>query len=135
MSLFLFSAIFINALSLVIIARQKNKGFSIYGVIGVGTFIIMSGLTINFFVSENPILLNFSALLWFLIIVGFLFEVIGLVKKSIPIQLLGASLHLFIVFPTIFSIGIILLIVAIAELLGALFFFFNNRRSPLPNAH
>ncbi|WP_054708581.1 hypothetical protein [Bacillus sp. JCM 19041] len=128
MSLFLLSAIFINALSLFIFLRQKNKGFVLYGVIGASVFIMMSGLTFNFFVSENPILLNDSGLLWFLIVAGFLFELVGLIKKSIPFQLLAASLHLFIVLPTIFSIGIFLLIVAIAELLVALFFYLKNKQ-------
>ncbi|WP_139365729.1 hypothetical protein [Shouchella patagoniensis] len=88
----------------------------------------MSGLTYNYFVSANPLLFNYPGLLWGLIGFGILIELISLVKKSVPGQFVAASLHLFLVVPTIFSIGSILLIIAMIEIAGALYFILKSNQ-------
>ncbi|BAB04771.1 hypothetical protein P4637_17595 [Halalkalibacterium halodurans] len=57
---------------------------------------------------------------WFLIMLGFIIEGMSLYKKYVPGQMTAAAIHLFVVLPTIFSIGIVLLLVAIIELIVAM---------------
>lgn len=122
MSLLFFLAIFVNMLSIFLLTRHKSRYGRFEWIMGSVVLLTMLGLTYNYYVSEHPILFNYPGLLWELIGLGILIELISLVKKSIPGQIVAASLHLFLVVPTIFSIGSILLIMAIIEIAGALFF-------------
>jgi hypothetical protein len=101
-------------------------------------FLIVNGVLLVFmitffitYVTTSNILQHTPAwVFWSFIILGFIVEVFCLYKKYIPGQIMAAALHLFMVFPTIFSIGIFLLILAIAELTVAII---NKRKYRLEN--
>lgn len=84
--------------------------------IGVIFFLFIIGFTIDLFFNTTPLLLHSPGLLWILLALSVLLEGFSLFKKNIPGQLLAASLLLFLVLPTILSIGIFLLLIAIIEL-------------------
>lgn len=121
-----------TALLLVIIATylsykemKKNRttlAFS-FTSMGVLFFLFIIGFTIDLFLNTTPLLLHSPGLLWLLLVLSLLLEIFSLIKKIIPGQLLAASLLLFLVLPTIFSMGIFLLIIAILELIIAFIIF------------
>ena len=128
---FIFGALLLNMIAVYLSYKQidngKNKPALLFTILGAATFVVLSILTINFTFSQNPILLNFPALLWGLIIVSILIELVSLIKKIIPGQLIAASILLFLVYPTILSIGFYLLIITIIELAVALLYFQKQR--------
>ena len=128
---FIFGALLLNMIAVYLSYKQidngKNKPALLFTILGAATFVFLAILTINFTFSQNPILLNFPSLLWGLIIVSILIELVSLIKKIIPGQLIAASILLFLVYPTILSIGFYLLIVTIIELAVALLFFQKQR--------
>lgn len=84
--------------------------------IGIIFFLFITGFTIDFIFNPTPLLLHLPGLLWILLAISFFLEIYSLYIKNIPGQLLSASLLLFLVLPTILSIGIFLLLIAIIEL-------------------
>lgn len=121
-----------TALLLVMIATylsykemKKNRtslAFS-FTSIGIVFSLFIIGFTIDLFFNTTPLLLHSPGILWLLLAFSLLLEIFSLIKKIIPGQLLAASLLLFLVLPTIFSIGIFLLVIAIIELLIAFIIF------------
>lgn len=128
---FIFSALLLNMIAVYLSYKRINKPRNslplLFTMIGTGLFITMTALTINLIFSAAPILFNFSALLWFLIALGIIIEVFSVYRKVIPGQLIAASIFLFLVYPTILSIGIYLLLIAIIELILALMIFQKTR--------
>ncbi|PAD13327.1 hypothetical protein [Shouchella clausii] len=128
MSFILVLAILVHVIALFVFLRRKSEKDVWFGILGMSMFIAMVGLSVNVLVSDNPLLFHYPGLLWGLIAFGLVIEVVSLAKKSVSGQLIAASLHLFLVFPTIFSIGIILLVLAIMEIVGAILFFMKYRQ-------
>ena len=128
---FIFSALLLNMIAVYLSYKRINKPRNslplLFTMIGTGLFITMTALTINLIFSAAPILFNFPALLWFLIALGIIIEVFSVYRKVIPGQLIAASIFLFLVYPTILSIGIYLLLIAIIELILALMIFQKTR--------
>lgn len=128
---FIFSALLLNMIAVYLTYKRINKPRNslplLFTMIGTGLFITMTALTINLIFSAAPILFNFPALLWFLIALGIIIEVFSVYRKVIPGQLIAASIFLFLVYPTILSIGIYLLLIAIIELILALMIFQKTR--------
>ncbi|MBM7837837.1 pheromone shutdown protein TraB [Alkalihalobacillus xiaoxiensis] len=125
MGLILILAIALNVVSLAVLFKQKNR--FLCGSIGVAVCLLMSGLTVHYFLAENPFILTESGLLWFLLVGSFTIGVVGLLKRTTSLVLVAASLHLFLVLPTIFSIGLILLLLALAEIVVATYFYLKIR--------
>lgn len=128
---FIFSALLLNMIAVYLSCKRINKPQNslplLFTMIGTGLFITMTALSINLIFSAAPILFNFPALLWFLIALGIIIEVFSVYRKVIPGQLIAASIFLFLVYPTILSIGIYLLLIAIIELILALMIFQKTR--------
>ena len=124
---FLFGALLLNMIAVYLsykqIGKSNNKMPLLFAILGSAAFVIMIILTIDLTYNTNPILFNFPLLLWGLLIGSILIEVFSLYKKIIPGQLIAASIFLFLVYPTILSIGFYLLIITIIELAIALFYF------------
>lgn len=91
-------------------------------------FLILNGVLLvamlTFFVNylwNTNIFSNTPAwFFWSLIILGLVIEIFCLYKKYVPGQIIASATHLFVVFATIFSIGIILLLLAVIELIIAI---------------
>ena len=128
---FIFSALLLNMIAVYLSYKRINKPQNslplLFTMIGTGLFFSMTALSINLIFSAAPILFNFPALLWFLIALGIIIEVFSVYRKVIPGQLIAASIFLFLVYPTILSIGIYLLLIAIIELILALMIFQKTR--------
>lgn len=128
---FIFSALLLNIVAVYLSFKRRNKSRNnlplLFTIIGTSLFITMTVLTVNLFFSTAPILFNFPVLFWFLIALGIIIEMFSIYKKIIPGQLIAASLFLFLVYPTILSIGIYLLLIATAELVLALLIFQKTR--------
>ena len=128
---FIFSALLLNMIAVYLSYKRINKPRNslplLFTMIGTGLFFSMTALSINLIFSAAPILFNFPALLWFLIALGIIIEVFSVYRKVIPGQLIAASIFLFLVYPTILSIGIYLLLIAIIELILALMIFQKTR--------
>ena len=129
---FIFAALLTNIivayLSFNSYKQDQGKMALYFTIISIGTIFVMSALTINLFYSTNPLLVNSPYLLWFPLIFGFGLEIFSLYKKIIPGQLIAASIHLFLVMPTILSIGIVLLLITIVELVIALLYYQKYRQ-------
>lgn len=128
---FLFTALLLNMIAtyLSFSEMRKNgsrKPFS-FMISGLVLLILMVGLTIDLYFNPTPILLHAPVFLWILFITSIVIEIFSIAQKIIPGQLLAASLLLFLVVPTIFSIGIYLLVLAIIELIIAFILFQKYR--------
>lgn len=101
--------------------RKRKDSISFIFLIVNGVLLVYMITFFITYVTNSDILQHTPAwVFWSFIILGLIVEVFCLYKKYIPGQIMAAALHLFIVFPTIFSIGIFLLILAIAELTVAI---------------
>lgn len=127
----MFSALLLNVIAIYLSYKRINKQQSnlplLFTMMGTGLLIAMTILTGNLLFSTAPILLNFSALLWFLFALSLTIEVFSAYRRVIPGQLIAASILLYLVYPTILSIGIYLLIIAIIELTFAFIIFQKTR--------
>ncbi len=128
----LFAAYFINIMAayLAYDSSKKQKdhlSFPIF-IISIVHLVLATIFTLNLLWSSTPWLTHVAPLLWFLLVFGLAIELFSFVKKNIPGLFLGAAIHLFLVLPTIFSIGIFILIFAIFELIIAFFVFYKNRQ-------
>lgn len=109
--------------------RSTKKSFPFsFVIIGIASFIVMIGLTIDLFFYPTAVLLHTPYLLWTILIIGIVIEIFSLFKKLVAGQLLAASLLLFLVMPTILSIGIVLLIASIVILLIAFLTFQKTKK-------
>lgn len=128
---FIFSALLLNMIATYLSFKEMKKSSSkkpfYFTIIGIVLFVIMAGLTIDLFFSPSALLLNAPILLWFLLLASLIIEVVSIIKKIIPGQFIAASLLLFLVLPTIFSIGVYLLIIVIIMLLIAFITFQKSR--------
>ena len=128
---FLFAAYFVNMVAAYLAhdstIKQKNRLLSAIFILSIIHIILATIFTINLLWSDNPWITNSAPLLWFFLIFGIAVELLSLFKKNVPGQLLAASIHLFLVMPTLFSIGIFVLVLAIAELLIAFILFYRTR--------
>ncbi|MDS9471256.1 hypothetical protein [Sporosarcina pasteurii] len=128
---FIFTALLLNMiatyLSFNVMKKSRSKQSFFFTTIGFVLLIMMVGLTIDLFFNPTPILLHAPFLIWMLFILSILLEIYSVFKRIIPGQLLAASLLLFLVIPTILSMGIFFLILAIIELVIAFILFQKTR--------
>ena len=128
---FIFSALLLNMVAVYLSYKRLNKRKNslplLFTILGSSLFIVMMVLTINLFFSSSPLLTNSPALLWIFIALSIVIELFSLYKKLLPGQLIAASILLFLVYPTILSIGIFLLLIAIIELSLVLITFQKTR--------
>lgn len=129
---FLFTALLLNMIGTYLSYKEwkeTNQTLPFYIMIsGAVLFLGMIGLTIDLFFNPTAILLHTPTLLWLILGLGIVIESFSLYKKLIPGQLIAISLLLFLVMPTIFSIGIYLLIISIILLIITLFIFQRTKR-------
>lgn len=111
--------------------RKKEKDLFSFILIILNVALLITIITfyINYlinssFISNMPIWFY-----WLLIILGLVIEVMCLYKKYVAGQILAGAIHLFVVFPTIFSIGIILLLLAVIELIVAIINVIKEKRN------
>lgn len=128
----LFAAYFVNIMAAYLAydasKKQKDNLSSTIFFISIAHLILATIFSLNFLWSNHPWLVNVAPLLWFLIIFGLAVELFSLFRKNVPGLFLGAAIHLFLVLPTIFSIGIFILLLAIVELILAFIVFYKNRQ-------
>ena len=128
---FMFSALLLNMVAVYLSFKRLNKRKNslplLFTILGSSLFIVMMVLTINLFFSSSPLLTNFPILLWIFIALSIVIELFSLYKKLLPGQLIAASILLFLVYPTILSVGIYLLLIAIIELSLVLITFQKTR--------
>ena len=128
---FIFTALLLNMVAVYLSFKRLNKRKNslplLFTILGSSLFIVMMVLTINLFFSSSPLLTNSPALLWIFIALSILIELFSLYKKLLPGQLIAASILLFLVYPTILSVGIFLLLIAIIELSLVLIIFQKTR--------
>lgn len=129
---FLFTALLLSMIATYLSYKEwkdTKHSFPLYFMsMGGAFFLVMIGLTIDLFFNSTPLLLNAPTLLWGLLIIGIGLEIFSLYKKIIPGQLLAASLLLFLVMPTILSIGIYLFVITIVILFIALMIFQKTKK-------
>ena len=128
---FVFSALLLNMVAVYLSYKRLNKRKNslplLFTILGSSLFIVMMVLTINLFFSSSPLLTDFPALLWIFIALSIVIELFSLYKKLLPGQLIRLPILLFLVYPTILSIGIFLLLIAIIELSLVLITFQKTR--------
>lgn len=107
---------------LILSGKKKRKDSLPLIFLILNGILIMAMITffINYLMSANIFSVTPAWFFWSLIFLGLLIEMFCLYKKYVPGQLVAAATHLFVVFPTIFSIGIILLLLAAIELIIAI---------------
>lgn len=118
------SAVLLIIFSIILMVRYKRKNplsLSFFILNGV-MFTVMVAFYM-YYLLDPYIFINLSAwMFWILIIIGLVLEIFCLYKRYIPGQITAAAIHLFVVFPTIFSIGGFLMILASIELIIAIFY-------------
>lgn len=129
---FVFTALLLNMIGTYLSYKEwkiSNYTLPLY-FLGGGAllFLSMIGLTIDLFFNPNPLLLHMPILLWVILSIGIVLEIFSLYKKIIPGQLIAISSILFLVMPTILSIGIYLLVISIILLIITFLTFQKTKR-------
>lgn len=125
----LFAALFLNGLGLYLARQhtkyeQKNISRTFFQF-GIATFFIIFAIPIlSLFLSEDL----FPLFLWTIIIISALVECYSLITQLVYGQLFAISLLLTLVVPTIFSVGLYLLITSIILLIIAFITFFHTKK-------
>jgi len=111
--------------------KKKRKGRTpqVFLTLNGGFLLSLIMFLVLFFQDEQTITAIPSPVYWFLIAVGLITGIFSISTKYVPGQLTSAALLLFSGFIAIFSIGIILIALAIIEVLIA--FFQLGRRKKL----
>ncbi|MEB5482249.1 hypothetical protein MKZ19_21630 [Shouchella clausii] len=100
--------------------RESRLPQIVFVLNGVGLLSLMVFLI--FFLQNESIITAIPAVVyWLLIAVGVVVGIFSVIAKYVPGHLTSAAILIFCGFITIFSIGVILFVLAIIELLMALF--------------
>lgn len=76
-------AILVHVIAVFVFLRRKSEKDVWFGILGMVMLIAMVGLSVNVFVSDNPVLLHYPGFIWGLIVFGLVIEVVSLSKRAV----------------------------------------------------